>query len=815
MNGKHFFSAAILTVMFVVSAVMHAQVQRPATWADDLTYLQSASTAGKADQATLDDIRTAVETWLKAHPESGIKLAPAPPQPWNAEQFRNQVSVLQRAVDTILKEDPNRPFHLGLTEVNVSANVSPLAPSPISPVVSSIDETEMANQNATRVSQALTYLPGVEIQHLAMNRNEAGIMVRGFSTRGQVPLYLDGIPIYVPYDGYVDLNRFLTGNLAEVQVAKGYTSPLMGPNGLGGSINLVTQEPIKKYEAEALMGTGSGNALLSSLNLGTRWSHFFAQGTVDWLQNDYTPLPGDAPVLHYAKLPDITMSDEQNGSYSQDARYTGRFGYTPKGQDEYVFSFINQKGEKGVPLYAGNNTNATYNNFWEWPYWNKTSYYFLSNTGLGAASSIKFRAFYDQFQNQINMYSNDTYSVMNTKNAEHSFYDDHTDGFSTEFTSRLVPRNALSGSFFFKDDTHREHGIYPGMSPYPLVEPDLVDRAQQYSIGAQDLLTLTSRLHATAGFSADHLDGLQGQSYNSKLTGLVPFTCLASPSNTSFAGCTAHVWNFNPQASASYALTEADSLFLTFADRSRFPMLKDIYSASMGSGLPNPNLQPEHSYNWNLGYSRTFASKKTFVKVEFFHDNVHDAIESVYVTDPGGTTPATRYCPNSKITGYCTTMVNIGNEIHEGVEFEVHSTPISRLTVDASYSYLNRNLDYDFVGFPNVSTVNTSVQVLPTLPRNKFVGTASVRLPHQILALVTGRYEGGLTVQDTTYPSTSPLYQPYGESFGTMDLGVVAPIRYGMSLQAGLKNVFDQYYYYTAGYPELGRNWYFNVRYRF
>jgi len=31
----------------------------------------------------------------------------------------------------------------------------------------------------------------------------------------------------------------------------------------------------------------------------------------------------------------------------------------------------------------------------------------------------------------------------------------------------------------------------------------------------------------------------------------MPFTCVAAPTNTSFAGCTAHVWNFNPQASLS------------------------------------------------------------------------------------------------------------------------------------------------------------------------------------------------------------------------------------------------------------------------
>jgi iron complex outermembrane recepter protein len=30
-----------------------------------------------------------------------------------------------------------------------------------------------------------------------------------------------------------------------------------------------------------------------------------------------------------------------------------------------------------------------------------------------------------------------------------------------------------------------------------------------------------------------------------------------------------------------------------------------------------------------------------------------------------------------------------------------------------------------------------------------------------------------------------------------------------------VKNLFDRNYYYQEGYPEPGRNWYVNLRYRF
>jgi iron complex outermembrane receptor protein len=159
--------------------------------------------------------------------------------------------------------------------------------------------------------------------------------------------------------------------------------------------------------------------------------------------------------------------------------------------------------------------------------------------------------------------------------------------------------------------------------------------------------------------------------------------------------------------------------------------------------------------------------------------------------------------------------VNIGKEVHQGMEFSIRTTPINRLTLDVNYSYLNRNLNYDFAGNVNVSQINTSISILPTgIPKNKLLANATLRLPREILALASVRYEGGITLQDTYY-KTAPGNLMYGAAYGTMDLGTVVPIYAGMSLQAGVKNLFDRNYYYTPGFPEPGRNWYFNFRYRF
>ena len=129
--------------------------------------------------------------------------------------------------EALLKSLPVHPFDLGVTVVNVTESASAL-----SPVFDTLDRAELQAHDTLTVNQALNDLPGVAIDHKSP-RNQTGISIGGFDSR-QVPLFLDGIPAYVPFDGYVDLTCYLTSDIAEIQVAKLYSSPLLGPNTLGG-----------------------------------------------------------------------------------------------------------------------------------------------------------------------------------------------------------------------------------------------------------------------------------------------------------------------------------------------------------------------------------------------------------------------------------------------------------------------------------------------------------------------------------------------------------------------------------------------------
>jgi iron complex outermembrane receptor protein len=100
------------------------------------------------------------------------------------------------------------------------------------------------------LDDAVKLIPGVTSGLSGNSRNERLIYVRGFD-RYQVPLSIDGIRVYLPADGRLDYGRFLTPDVAEIQVAKGYVSVLNGPGAMGGAVNLVTRKPEKALDAEA------------------------------------------------------------------------------------------------------------------------------------------------------------------------------------------------------------------------------------------------------------------------------------------------------------------------------------------------------------------------------------------------------------------------------------------------------------------------------------------------------------------------------------------------------------------------------------
>lgn len=122
-------------------------------------------------------------------------------------------------------------FQLGVVEVAGKALSSSASPSE-----TVVSEEEMQAHQDVSVADTLARQSGVILTN-GSRRAESWAFIRGFDAR-QVTLNIDGIPVYIPYDGNIDLNRFLVADMSQIVVSKGLGSLLYGPNNMGGSINL-------------------------------------------------------------------------------------------------------------------------------------------------------------------------------------------------------------------------------------------------------------------------------------------------------------------------------------------------------------------------------------------------------------------------------------------------------------------------------------------------------------------------------------------------------------------------------------------------
>ncbi len=302
-------------------------------------------------------------------------------------------------VPSVAAESSVTPFELGTVIVTARR----LAIGEVGPdqVASVVGHDDMREFNRDNVGDALNLLSGVTLSTNA--RNEKTIAIRGFDSR-QVPLFMDGVPVYVPYDGYVDFSRFTTADLAAIQVAKGFSSLAYGPNALGGAINLISRRPTARFEADGRLSAGAGDERQLAVNIGTRQEGWYLQAGASRIEADDFPLSSDF-------VPTATENGgARENSSRNDDKISLKVGLTPRGQDEYVLSYYRQDGGKGQP----SSTIPADARYWKWPYWDKEGVALLTSTALSDKESLKLRLYADDYGNEVDSYTDGTYTTLKT-----------------------------------------------------------------------------------------------------------------------------------------------------------------------------------------------------------------------------------------------------------------------------------------------------------------------------------------------------------------------------------------------------------------
>ena len=507
--------------------------------------------------------------------------------------------------------------------------------------IKKIESKDLESNSKKDIASVLDEVSGLSIINRG-GRGEKAIGIRGFAT-GKTGVFLDGIPIYVPFDGQFDYSRILTTNLSSIDVAKGFSSTLYGPNTGAGVINLISKKPEKEFEGSFSSQVNLDNdadyaSTINTLSLGSKKKNYYLQldATIEdrdhWnLSNDYNPT--------------VTQdSGERNNSDSQSKSISVKVGLTPDDSSEYVFGYSYLDSEKSQAIITDSTKNTE--KFWEWPQWDKQTMYFIANK-LYDSGDIKFRLYRDDYNNITEMYEDSTF----TGTPSFTDYDEHTIGSSLEYTNfSWIEDNIIKMSLNFKQDSHKGYEEKVGKKSTTKSNDEYKDNI--YSIAIEDTIFVSDEFKIVAGASYDKMK---------------PSDAVTSGNVISTDSQSA----FNPQIGLFYDFFENQTTRLTYSKKTNFPTMKERFSDKRGKAITNPYLEPEEVTHYELGH--TITKNNFIIDSSIFYSKVKDPIVSVSV-------------------GSKDQEQNTGNERYKGFESNIKYEK-NRIKTGFNYTYLDINKD--------------------------------------------------------------------------------------------------------------------------
>lgn len=665
-------------------------------------------------------------------------------------------------------ERQNQVFKLG----EISVSVADYSVSNVGNMNTVTAEEFQAYTDSDTLDKAVALLPGVDLTYQIGAKNQKGVSIRGFTTR-QISVMVDGVSQALPYDNDPDMQRYLTNDLSEIQVAKGISSVLNGPNTLGGVINLVTKRPTKKIEGDLTVKAkfdvdGKYNGILNSFNLGTNQGDWYLQtgGTYNdvnhWkVSRDYTPVPNGAEDGGY-----------RENSDSKDYKFNIKLGYTPNETDEYVVAYNYQHAVMGIPYWGGVPSANSYRRYDPYDHW---GIYTLTNTAVGETGYIKTRAFYDEYSNHMYFYKN---AALTSTRFAPDDYQDYDFGANVEGGFDLNGRNTVKAAFHYRRDVHTKRELYTD---------DLWERYTDdtYSVALEDTVHLNADTDFIAGVGYDRLE------------------TKAPKNDADLAGKKYRKDDdaFNPMAALRHSYSDTGTVYAGVAQKSRFASQKERFSTRQKSYKINPALKAEKAVNYEIGFSDTFNDR---LKIEsgVFYNDIDDALMAV-IPDP-----ADMSCGSSSSPAVCMQVQNMGKARSYGLELAAGYRFTDEVSVGMGYTYMRKKL-----------RDNPILSVLTNVPKHKLnlyadIGVTEALRVVPVITAYSSRYS-----PKNGSPAESGAVEPAdavkSAGFMTADLKFVYSPLKNLDIEIGAANIFDTDYELSDGYPAEGRNFFLTLSAKF
>ncbi len=445
------------------------------------------------------------------------------------------------------------------------------------------------------LEDVLRQLPFVQVRE--NSRGEAQLTLRGTESR-QVAVLVDGVPLTLGWDARTDLSVIPVAAARQVQLFRGLSSVLHGPNVLGGVVEVDIgsgDPPFDPPRTAIEAGVDETGASVVGGRVGGAWSlgagHLWIQGGAGYRSRDGVPLPGgvEEPVAADDGL--RLNSDLKHVS----GFFAARYGSQTDGPWVSLSSFA-FRAEKGVPpeLHVGDPR------LWRIPETARVVTALSAGTGWGRTplgeGDVEASLGLDFGDTQI-----DSYDGLDYRTVEESEFSDDRTATLRVVGDHTLSRGILRGAFTLAETRHVER---IDLGPASRFEQRLVSFGLEVEqpVGSLESEARIRDLRLTAGVSLDRAS-------TPRAGGLQP----RDP-----------ITEWGARVGGSLVVGGNSRISLGGSRRVRFPSLRELYSGALGRFVPNPDLQPEVLRTLETGITGSAGPLEG--QAVLFHQRFSDAI---------------------------------------------------------------------------------------------------------------------------------------------------------------------------------------------
>jgi iron complex outermembrane recepter protein len=668
--------------------------------------------------------------------------------------------------DQGLKKD-FEAFSLG--ELYVTGEKLPTAQE--ATVMTEVTAEQIEATHSRTVAEALAYVQGIIVT--TGRKNEPSVRIHGLN-QNETLVLIDGVPYYETKYGSLDLNSIPVDNIAKIDVQKGVSSVLYGPNAIAGVINIVTKQPTDKPSIDARAEFGDYRTQRYSVSHGMKVGMLNYWFGYDHLQSDgwYTSRDFEPRLtrIRYNPGPNRTVVLEDGGvrenSQEETDAFWAKVGIQPSAASEYYLNFHYITRDKGGPASLIDDANRVnsrppaFSQLWRFPTYDNWGIDLSGQQKVGERVTFKGKLFYHNHVDELDSFLNPDYTGL----LATSRYEDYVFGGSLLSEIKVAPIDTLRFSFRYLKDNHEERA--DTYLPYQ------EDVSYTGSVGVENELNPMKNLSIVAGLSYDWWDVTKAQNTITNSSGnFVRIDNFRTPDDS----------EWSPMAGATYTFSDGTRVFGSWARKIRFPTLQYLYSSNSG----NPDLKPEKSYNYVLGVSRGIT-RYARGEASFFAYDISDMI-----VRPSADTTA-RY-------------QNVGKVFSYGFEVGGEVFPTNDLSFRVGYTYINAT---------NETSGSPTERVLGIPVHKVDLGVKYLVPVVKVGVDLTGLYVSQIWGQ---LPS---IDRPGDRALKTGDYFIVnakvSKVFYkGFEAYFVANNIFDKNYEQEVGFPASGMNLFAGIKYSY